>query len=429
MKTILILVCSICFGISSHGQSEDYSIMVVPFKKMDENYHDIFENNRFQRFLAAKLDEILLLNGFETLDFVQQYRNYKKDLQLANNKGVSDNIENKIARELGADIILYVDGKYVRNSGNVRNYANVIVKVIDVQTSKNLVSANANSLDFDFDDIELIIGNAIGILAENLIADIKFQFDKLKDQGKSLRIRIGVNANSDIDLYNEDSEFNLLSEKLEEHIESIAKSSYARCPISSSSLLDCTDVRVEYDEEPRRLHSKIRKFIRAQGLYLDHYFIGSSLYFNICGSQPCNTNCGEGLGKAQAMSSAFKVKEALKYINSTYDQSSDCYQDAMTVASGIIKEHQDVICQSIIRDVNLEITRNNISGAIQILQNNPLLYVCQGDYQNALNQMTLTAGENAQLLEKINAQASKIENLKERPISTSLISWLGRLVF
>lgn len=274
------------------------SIMVVPNKKGAESYRTIIENNQYIRSAISIVNQAFLERDFRTIDFITNFQTLREDQIIENTNQKS--IEQTIAENTNADIIVKVDAMMKRNS--LGNYVEIILSAIDRQTSQNLSTLPCTSGEWNSTDFNILANNALqkkdNSCLDNFLEMMQGQFTDIRKNGRPIKISITYNAASD---YNGDSDvgddFDVLSDLIQDFLLANAFNQYARCPIKNATKYECDDFRIplknpKNPELPYDANDILRAFRKHFG---KNYGIncrgsvnGSSLNITICGSEKCN---------------------------------------------------------------------------------------------------------------------------------------------
>ncbi|MBK7094824.1 MAG: hypothetical protein IPH57_07215 [Saprospiraceae bacterium] len=225
------------------------TIMVVPFKKQDQKFITEIENNRNYRVAIAKIDEYFLSRNFRTIDFVSKYQLVVQDKMLAEGSPVS--IEQNIAMNNNADIIVYFDIAYVRDKDD--RYADLYLKAVDSYTAQVMSSAESKSETGNFDDLALYIKSALANCGDNFLNTLQEQFEDIKKNGRPIRLNIEISSKSVLTMDD-------ISEKLEDVIYELSYKNYFNCPVLIPKRYSCDDVRIPLYKDGKRYNSK--QFVR-----------------------------------------------------------------------------------------------------------------------------------------------------------------------
>lgn len=276
------------------GQNVQPSVMVVPLKKKGESYRIIIEDNKFIRTAIGKMDEFFLSRDFRTVDFLQHYQTIKNDAIIE--KPNQTSIEQRIAENTNAEIIVYIDAEYIVDGRD--KFVNVTLKAIDSHTAQVMSSAEGASMHGSFDDPELYIKKAIESCAENFLNTMNTQFADILENGRPTKISITLHPESDYNFNSEiNDDFDELTDILSDFFKNAAFKNYARCPIKVKTKFECDDFRIpirdpENPNLPYDINDTFRSFRKFLGknykIYCTGGMIGGTLRITICGSKKCS---------------------------------------------------------------------------------------------------------------------------------------------
>ena len=243
--------------------------MVVPFKTKNENFRTKIEGDKVFRSAIAKMDEYFLSRNFRTIDFLQHLQSVNESNVLQKQNQTS--LEQTIAENTNADIVIYVDAKYYNSDDK---YVDLSLKAIDAQTAQILSSAEATSNIGSFDDPDIYIKNAITKCADKFLDVLNKQFLEISKNGRPVKLSITIEENdSEIDFdFMVNDKFSLL-DVIDDYINEKSLNGYARCPIKVATKYECDDFRIpiRHPENNKRYYS-INDFFRAFRLYFKDAF-------------------------------------------------------------------------------------------------------------------------------------------------------------
>ncbi len=274
MKYIVFVMCFLS-SIKSFSQQEvktvQPTIMVIPFVKENQDIRTILEDDFNKRIAISKVKEAFDNRGFTTKDFTGTLKIALKESTLGNNK--KTDLKTEVIRLSGADF--YVEVEVFFQKSNSGNSVKLILQAYDSFTGQSLSNKVGKSGKFYTDDIAKLTEKATVSCVEEFLNTLNLKFGDIVENGRSIRINIGFNEDSD---YNMDSEItgdgDLLSEVLEDWLDENAfKNNYHLQGVSQYEMI-IDDFRIPLkDDRGRNYRSskmarKIRKYIKNE-LQLD----------------------------------------------------------------------------------------------------------------------------------------------------------------
>ncbi|WP_317194452.1 DUF6175 family protein [Aureivirga sp. CE67] len=247
------------------------TIMVIPFVKENQDIRTILEDDFNKRIAISKVKEAFDNRGFTTKDFTGTLKIALKESTLGNNK--KTDLKTEVIRLSGADF--YVEVEVFFQKSNSGNSVKLILQAYDSFTGQSLSNKVGKSGKFYTDDIAKLTEKATVSCVEEFLNTLNLKFGDIVENGRSIRINIGFNEDSD---YNMDSEItgdgDLLSEVLEDWLDENAfKNNYHLQGVSQYEMI-IDDFRIPLkDDRGRNYRSskmarKIRKYIKNE-LQLD----------------------------------------------------------------------------------------------------------------------------------------------------------------
>lgn len=296
---LFILSCFLFF-VNSYAIAQDNvqpSVMVVPLKKQGESYRDLIESNHYIRSAITLINQKFLEKGFRTTDFLMNYQLLQEKRILES--GNSTSIEQQVAENTNADIIIRVDAEMHQNG--LGHFVEINLQAIDRQTGQNLSSIKCSSIEYDTNSFETLAKEALEdkkqSCLDNFLNIMDQQFKSIQEKGLPVSISITYSEDSDINGESLIDEINFitLSEIMSDYFKEQALNNYAHCRSNSSTNFVCNDFRIPLKDPKTDLPydvsnvlSKFRKhFGKTYGIYCTGSINGTSLKITICGHQKC----------------------------------------------------------------------------------------------------------------------------------------------
>ena len=270
---ILVAICLSVFNLSI-GQEKTVNtvqptIMVLPFTKEGQDIRTILEDDFNKRIAIAEVKEAFDNRGFTTKDFVASLKIALKETAL--NSGNKSDLKSDVIRLSGADF--YVEVEVFVQKSSSGNSVKLILQGYDSFTGQSLSNKVGESGKFYTDDIAKLSQKAVQSCDEEFLNTLNNKFGDIVENGRSVRINIGFNADSE---YNMDSEINgdgdLISDLMEDWLDENSYKNYYHIQGISESEMIIDDYRIPLKDSNGRNYrvSKVardlRKYIKSLGL-------------------------------------------------------------------------------------------------------------------------------------------------------------------
>lgn len=211
------------------------SIMVIPFTKENQDIRTVLEEDFNKRIAIAKVKEAFDNRGFTTKDFVGTLKIALKESAVGSDN--KTDLKAEVIRLSGADIYVQVE-VFVQKS-NSGNSVKLILQGYDSFTGQSLSNKVGESKKFFTEDIPKLAQKATESCAEEFLDVLNTKFGEIVENGRSVRLNIGFNENSE---YNMNSELSddgdLISELMEDWLDENAyKNNFHIQGISESEMI------------------------------------------------------------------------------------------------------------------------------------------------------------------------------------------------
>ncbi|MCH5318852.1 MAG: hypothetical protein J1E38_03990 [Paramuribaculum sp.] len=286
IKLSLILVfLSPLLSFAQNVNTVQPSIMVVPFTKEGEDIREIIEGDVNKRTVLTAIKEAFDSRGFSTYDFIGKYKAISN--QAAFNRNNQADITSDIIANSGADIYIVAEIEILKRSDG--NSVNIILNAYDTYTGVSLANKTGNSGKFYTDNYSKLADVAIKKNMDTFLNTLQSKFNDIVNNGRSIRIEIGVDDGSDVTL-DDDIKNNgdFLSDLIMDWMEKNAYKNYAHSPGGNDKSLIFDDVRIPvFDPQThknyniRTFANSFRKYLSSLGLTVKQNINGSQLYISI----------------------------------------------------------------------------------------------------------------------------------------------------
>lgn len=240
------------------------SIMVLPFTKEGQDIRTVIEDDFNKRIAISKVKEAFDNRGFTTKDFVGTLKIALKERAIGGDNKTS--LKGEVIRLSGAD--MYVEVEVFVQKASSGNSVKLILQGYDSFTGQSLSNKIGESGKFYTEDIAKLAEKAAASCSEEFLNTLNAKFGDIVANGRSLRMSIGFDQNSD---YNMDSEIggagDLISDVMEDWLEDNAyKNNFHLQGISESEML-VDDFRIPL-KDPNGRNYRASKVARAIRKYL-----------------------------------------------------------------------------------------------------------------------------------------------------------------
>jgi hypothetical protein len=260
-------------------------IMVIPYTKEGEDLRTILENDENKRIAITKIKEGFDGRGFTTVDFVAKLKAAKD-----NNIFTSDNqtdIKTQIVEMSGADV--YVQSEVIAEKGTTGSSVNLILTAFEVSTGNSLSNKVGESGRFYTDDFNKLAAKAVESCVEDFLNVMQSKFTDIVENGKSIIIDIGFDANSQHKMSSEiGSDGLLLSDQIELWMEANAFKNNYHVQATTDLRMIFDDVRIPLKDQstgnnynPNKFGLEIFKFFRRLGLQISRDIKGNTIIITI----------------------------------------------------------------------------------------------------------------------------------------------------
>jgi hypothetical protein len=260
IKILLFLLANTLFCAITAAQSEKVqqvqpTIMVIPWTAKGEDIRDKIDNNFMYRAILSKIKEAFDYRGFTTYDFITAYNNTQiNDVQ---DWGKLQTLFKDIANNSSCDIYIKADIN-IYQGGTNGNRVDILLEAVDNYTNQSLANTSLASRPIRTDDYVLLAQQAlenndafrqntgVGSSSTKSFLDLlNEKFADMRANGRTIEVRIVVDANSDITLDEEvGSDYELLSELITSWLKKNAFQNYVRSKTNTSSLLHFDAVKI-----------------------------------------------------------------------------------------------------------------------------------------------------------------------------------------
>ncbi len=292
MKTLyyLLAILSLFFSVSVKAQTVvQPKIMVIPYTKEGEDIRTVLEKDENKRIVLTKIREAFDERGVTTIDFVAKL----KAMESGNvfNLYNKQDIKSQIIDMSGADI--YVEAEIIclqrYTGGKTESRVKINMTAYEAATGASLANKIGESGAFYTKDIGKLGMKAISSCADDFLRVIQTKFSQIAEDGRSLMLQIGFDANSNYTMESEvGSQGLLLQDEIELWVEAHSyKGNYHLQGVSPMKMV-FDDIKIPLmDESTGNTYStskfgmEMLKFFRSINLQVSRSNKGNTLYITI----------------------------------------------------------------------------------------------------------------------------------------------------
>lgn len=193
---VFIFVWPSCIFAQQGGRA---TIMVVPWTSTSEDIREKLESDFTYRAILNEIRRAFDERGFTTIDFVEALRNSNTN-RATGMENWRDNFKNIIDNST-ADIFVEAEIQYL--SEKYGNKVNILLDAKDKYTSQSLINSGLLSSDQTrTEDYALLAKKALERdgAVNNFLDGLNIKFGIIREQGRTIALRIEVLQNSSVDL-------------------------------------------------------------------------------------------------------------------------------------------------------------------------------------------------------------------------------------
>ena len=191
-------------------------IMVIPYTTEGEDIRNILERDENKRIVLTKIKEAFDERGVTTIDFIAKL----KAMESGNvfNYGNKQDVKSLIIDMSGADIYVEAEIICLQNfsAGNLESRVKIVLTAYEAASGASLANKVGESGRFYTKDIGKLGMRAIASCADDFLRVLQSKFSDIAENGRSLALQIGFDANS---IYTMESEVGTQGYLLQDEIE------------------------------------------------------------------------------------------------------------------------------------------------------------------------------------------------------------------
>ena len=266
-------------------QTVQPKIMVIPYVKEGEDLRTILENDVNKRIAITKIKEAFDNRGFTTVDFAAKLKATNTDAIFSTDN--KSDLKSQIIQNSGADVYVEaeVDVAFTASGNSVK----LILSGYECSTGNSLSNKVGESGKFYTDDIGKLASKAVECCAEEFLNTMQNKFTEIVNNGKSIIVYFGFDANSNYLMSSEiGSQGLLLSDELELWMEENAYKNNYHIQGTTDNQMIFDDVKIPLKDpssgknyNPNKFALEIFKFMRSLGLNISRDIKGNTIYITI----------------------------------------------------------------------------------------------------------------------------------------------------
>lgn len=266
-------------------QTVQPKIMVIPYVKEGEDLRTILENDVNKRIAITKIKEAFDNRGFTTVDFAAKLKATNTDAIFSTDN--KSDLKSQIIQNSGADVYVEaeVDVAFTASGNSVK----LILSGYECSTGNSLSNKVGESGKFYTDDIGRLASKAVESCAEEFLNTMQNKFTDIVNNGKSIIVYFGFDANSNYLMSSEiGSQGLLLSDELELWMEENAYKNNYHIQGTTDNQMIFDDVKIPLKDQstgknynPNKFALEIFKFMRSLGLNISRDIKGNTIYITI----------------------------------------------------------------------------------------------------------------------------------------------------
>lgn len=260
-------------------------IMVIPYTKEGEDLRTVLEQDANKRIVLTKIKEAFDNRGFSSVDFTAKLKAVSQNSAFTS--GNQTDIKSLVIENSGADI--YVEAEILVGLSASGNSVRIIMTAYDASTGSSLSNKVGESGKFYTDDIGKLASKAVEQCATEFLNVMQTKFTDIVENGRSIIINFGFDANSPYSMSSEVGTQGLqLSDELELWMEQNAYRNNYHIQGTTDKQMIFDDVRIPLKDPKNgsnyninRFSLEVFKFMKQLGLQVQRDIKGNTLYITI----------------------------------------------------------------------------------------------------------------------------------------------------
>lgn len=265
-------------------------IMVIPYTKEGEDIRTILEHDANKRIALTKIKEAFDERGISTIDFIARLKAIESG-NVFNMDNKSD-IKSQIIDMSGADIYVEADIICTQNGSNMdkpESRIKMILTAYDTATGSSLSNKIGESGTFYTNDIAKLSMKAISSCADDFLKVMQMKFSDISENGRSLMLQIGFDADSPYSMESEvGTQGLLLQDEIELWVEAHSYNGNYHLQGVSPQKMIFDDIKLPLVDEATgnnystsKFGLEILKFFRSMNMQISRSNRGNTLYITV----------------------------------------------------------------------------------------------------------------------------------------------------
>lgn len=258
-------------------------VMVMPYTTANQSVQQELNQNDLVRLAISNVKEAFDKRNFPTVDLNAKLKLMQNDrvMELEN----QSSIKQELIELSGADIYIETETNINRSSGG--NSVTVILSAYDAFTGMSLANKSGVSPKFYTESFEKLVDKAVNEMSDDFMNMIQASFDDINARGRMLAMNVTFSEDSEFDMDTEDDDLNLLSDQIEDWLESNSLNSYYHIQGVTSTKMIVDEIRVPLQTEDgknfrvSKFVQKFRKFLKKKGMTTTRDLQGGRIFITI----------------------------------------------------------------------------------------------------------------------------------------------------
>ena len=260
-------------------------IMVIPYTKEGEDIRTVLEDDINKRIALSKIKESFDKRGFTTVDFTSRLKSAMGNAVFVG--GNKSDVKAQIIQMSGADIYIEAEIDISKNTYSAKK-VKVLLQAYEA-TSGNSLSNIIGESKLISDDVGLLVSKAVEGSIEEFLNTMQAKFTDIVNDGKTILVTIGFDANSEYDLSSSvGADGSLLSDLIEVWMSENAFKNYYHLQGATDTEMLFDDVRIPLRDPVTNANYTLNRFaltfyqyLRTLGLNAKRDVRGNTLFITI----------------------------------------------------------------------------------------------------------------------------------------------------
>jgi len=261
-------------------------IMVIPYTKEGEDIRTVLEDDINKRIALSRIKEAFDRRGFTTVDFTSRLKSAMGNAVFVGaNKS---DVKAQIIQMSGADVYVEAEIDLSKKSSYSAKNVKVLLQAYEATSGNSLANIIGESKLIS-DDTGLLVSKAVEGSIEEFLNTMQAKFTDIVNDGKTILVSIGFDANSEYDLSSPaGSDNQLLSDLIEIWMSENAFKNYYHLQGVSDTEMLFDDVRIPLRDPVTNANYTLNRFalslyqyLRTLGMNAKRDVRGNTLFITI----------------------------------------------------------------------------------------------------------------------------------------------------